>query len=100
MSYGGGRAAGSTKKGALVKAHGMIIGDDLQGNDLMQMVSDSINNAQLFTKEGSASYVCFTWRTYSEFDAALKNIGMDIKACIVWDKQSIGLGNSNYRPST
>jgi len=98
MSYGGGRAAGSTKKGALVKAHGMIIGDDLQGNDLMQMVSDSINNAQLFTKEGSASYVCFTWRTYSEFDAALKNIGMDIKACIVWDKQSIGLGNSNYRP--
>lgn len=98
MSYGGGRAAGSSKKGDLVKAHGKIIGDDLQGDDLMQMVSDSIGNASNSSKEGSAAYVCFTWRTYSEFENALKNIGMDIKACVVWDKKSIGLGNSNYRP--
>ena len=35
MSYGGGRAAGSSK-GARVKAHGMIKNDDAQGDDLVQ----------------------------------------------------------------
>lgn len=98
MSYGGGRAAGSTEKGALVKAHGMIKGDDLQGDDLLQMVADSIGNSVSLGKEGAAAYVCFTWRTYSEFHSALTSIALEPKACIVWDKKSIGLGNSNYRP--
>ena len=98
MSYGGGRAAGSTEKGALVKAHGMIIGDDLKGDDLLQMVSDSIGNAVNMGKSGGAAYICFTWRTYTEFHGALSAIDLEPKACIVWDKKSIGLGNSNYRP--
>ena len=98
MSYGGGRAAGSSPKGAKVKAHGMIINDDLQGDNLMTMVSDSISNSVISAKEGAAVYVCFTWRTYTEFYNALESIEVTPKACIVWDKKSIGLGNSNYRP--
>ncbi len=84
--------------GVLIKAHGMIIGDDLQGDDLLQMVADSISNSVTLAKDGAASYVCFTWRTYSEFYAALESINVKPKACIVWDKKSVGLGNSNYRP--
>jgi len=98
MSYGGGRAAGSTQKGAIVKAHGEIIGDDLRGNDLLEMVKDAIQSALVSKKDGAAVYVCFTWRTYSEFESALDQCGLDVKACIVWDKKSIGLGMSNYRP--
>jgi len=98
MSYGGGRAAGSTKKGALVKAHGMIINDDLQGNDLIALVRDAIATSSALMKEGGALYACFTWRTYAEFEAGLESCGYKVKACIVWDKKSIGLGNSNYRP--
>lgn len=98
MSYGGGRAAGSTKKGALVKAHGMIINDDLQGNDLIVLVRDAIATSSALMKEGGALYACFTWRTYAEFEAGLESCGHKVKACIVWDKKSIWLGNSNYRP--
>jgi DNA modification methylase len=98
MSYGGGRAAGSTKKGALVKAHGMIINDDLQGDDLIALVRDAIATSTACMKKGGALYACFTWRTYSEFEAGLESCGHKVKACIVWDKKSIGLGNSNYRP--
>lgn len=98
MSYGGGRAAGSTKKGALVKAHGMIKGDDLQGDDLIGMIRDAVGSAISVCKSGSAKYVCFPWRTYSEFESALEKVGMTVSACIVWDKKSIGLGNANYRP--
>ena len=38
MSYGGGRARGSSKKGDRVKAHGMILGDDKRGEDLEEML--------------------------------------------------------------
>ncbi len=98
MAYGGGRAAGSTPKGALVKAHGMIKGDDLKGDDLIGMIRDAVGSAIAVCKSGAAKYVCFPWRTYSEFESALDQIGMTVSACIVWDKKSIGLGNSNYRP--
>jgi DNA modification methylase len=98
MSYGGGRAAGSTPKGALVKAHGMILNDDLIGNDLITLVQNAIMTSALKCKEGAGLYACFTWRTYAEFEQALQNAGFNVKACIVWDKKSIGLGNSHYRP--
>jgi len=102
MSYGGGRARGdhakNKKGGVLIKAHGMIKGDDLQGDDLIGMIRDAVGSAIAACKSGAAKYVCFPWRTYSEFEAALDQIGMTVSACIVWDKKSIGLGNSNYRP--
>jgi len=98
MSYGGGRAAGSSKKGATVKAHGMIIGDELREEALVELIRESLSASVLNKKDGGAVYVCFPWRTYSDFEAGLIEAGLTIKACIVWNKKSIGLGNSNYRP--
>ena len=98
MSYGGGRAEGSTPKGALVKAHGMIKNDDLRNDDLVNLIKESLNLALSFSKKGCSAYICFTWRTYKEFYNAISDAGFNIKNCIVWDKKSIGLGNSNYRP--
>jgi DNA modification methylase len=98
MSYGGGRAAGSTPKGAKVKAHGMIKNDDLEGDNLVQLIADAIYNSLSFTKDGAALYSCLTWRTYSDFEKALNEMNKEVKACIVWDKKSIGLGQANYRP--
>jgi len=98
MSYGGGRAEGSTPKGALVKAHGMIKNDDLRDDALITLVKDSLSTALMKSKQGCSAYICFTWRTYSEFHKAIKESGYKIKNCIVWDKKSIGLGQSHYRP--
>ena len=98
MSYGGGRAAGSTRKGARVKAHGMILGDEKRGDELIDMVREALTRCTEALKDQAAVYVCFTWRTYSEFEAALEACGLKPAACIVWDKGSIGLGNSHYRP--
>lgn len=102
MSYGGGRARGdhalNKKGGVLIKAHGMIIGDDKQGDDLIALVRDAVSSAVSVSKSGAASYVCFPWRTYTEFEAAMLECGLEPSACIVWDKKSIGLGNANCRP--
>lgn len=102
MSYGGGRARGdhalNSKGGVLIKSHGMILGDDFKGDDLIEMVRDAVGSAVTFSKSGSSKYICFPWRTYSEFQKALAQIDVIPSACIVWDKKSIGLGNANYRP--
>ncbi len=98
MSFGAGKEAGSTPKGALVKAHGMILGDDAHGDALVALVSGAIGRAREWSKPAAAVYVCLTWRTYSEFWAALAACGLKVASCIVWDKGSIGLGHQHYRP--
>jgi len=98
MSYGGGREPGSTKKGATEKAHGMILGDDKTGDNLIELIRDSIASGVAVSKLSASKYVCFTWRTYSEFKLSLEECGLNASACIVWDKKSIGLGFGNYRP--
>ena len=98
MEYGGGRAEGSTPKGARVKAHGMIKNDDLKGEDLINLVQEALTTTFTKAKKGCSAYICFTWRNYSEFAKAVSMSGFSIKNCIVWNKKSIGLGNSHYRP--
>ena len=102
MSYGGGRAEGDhvfDKNGAVkIKAHGEIINDNLRGTDLITLVRDALATAIAVKNSDAAVYVCFTWRTYNEFFNAITNTGLKMKACIVWDKRSIGLGYAHYRP--
>jgi len=98
MSFGAGKEAGSTAKGSLVKAHGQIIGDDARGEDLVNLVGEALKRAHEVAWPEAAFYVCFTWRTYCEFERGLKEAGLNIAACIVWDKGSIGLGHQHYRP--
>ena len=98
MSYGGGRSEGSSKKGDTVKAHGMILNDDLRGDELSTLLVDSISNSRMFSKEGSPCYVCFNYKNYMHFQNAIETVGYNVDSCIVWDKKSIGLGMANYRP--
>jgi len=98
MSFGAGKGAGSTAKGALVKAHGQILGDDVRGDALTSLVGTALQRAAEVARPGAAFYVCLTWRTYREFADALEACGLAIAACIVWDKGSIGLGHQHYCP--
>ncbi len=98
MSYGGGRAGAIGSNDGTVKKFGVIKNDDKTGDDLIQLIRDALVSAVATTKAGASFYVCFPWRTYSEFEAAMNQCGLKTSSCIVWDKKSIGLGLSNYRP--
>jgi DNA modification methylase len=98
MSYGGGRAGAIGSNDGTVKKFGVIKNDDKTGDDIIQLIKDALVSAVATTKAGASFYVCFPWRTYSEFEAAMNQCGLKTSACIVWDKKSIGLGLSNYRP--
>jgi DNA modification methylase len=98
MSYGGGRAKRTKKNGTKEKIHQMILNDDLSGSDLIALVQDALRLGNAQTKPNAALYVCFTWRTYIQFEEAILSLDREINNCIVWDKGSIGLGMSHYRP--
>lgn len=88
MSYGGGRS----------KQHNMILNDDVRDIELDTLLSDALSNSKLFSKDGSPCYVCFNHKNYVNFQNAFEGVGFTVDSCIVWDKKSIGLGHSNYRP--
>lgn len=98
MSYGGGRSIKPGETDGTIKNFGMIKGDNLQGDSLAALVRDALASSIACTKDGAPLYACFTWRTYAEFEASLEALGREVKACIVWDKKSVGLGNAHYRP--
>lgn len=76
----------------------MIKGDDKRGADLVALVRDSLAAGLSVTKETAPVYVCFPWKTYTEFLTAMRDNGLEPDNCIVWRKNFIGLGNANYRP--
>jgi len=78
--------------------HGMILNDDLKGSALTDLVAGAIAAGLPHIREGGSLYVCLTWRTWFEFELAMRRIRRPINACIVWDKGSIGLGSQHYRP--
>ena len=94
MSFCSGR---STAKGALVKGWKVIEGDEKRDADLIKMVTDAFTIAKKTNKNEGSLYICFTWRTYDEFINALKQANIKVNNLIVWDKKSIGIGNSDYR---
>lgn len=80
------------------KTHGGIKGDDARGDELRSLVGGALQQAVANARKGSAVYVCLTWRTYGEFVDALSAAGLQVNACIVWDKGRIGPGAMHYRP--
>jgi DNA modification methylase len=96
MSYSGGRGKHETWKGGNKRP--AVLNDGLEGAGLLTLLRDSLTCAKVCSKSGSAAYVCFPWRTYAEFQESVIGAGFEINACIVWDKKSIGLGQSHFRP--
>jgi len=94
MDYCSGR---KTPKGALVKGWKKIEGDEKTEEDLIFMIKDALILAKQKSKSDAGFYICFSWRTYSEFYLALKECNIPVNNLIVWDKKSIGIGTTNYR---
>lgn len=76
----------------------LVVTDPVTGDDLDRLVGAALVNARAMCADGAAMYVCASWRTYSKFQTAFAHAGLEIDACIVWNKGWIGLGEAHYRP--
>ena len=92
VNASGGRQQTKNKLG--MKA---IENDDLVGYELVIFLSNFISVMKY--KSGSSIYICYPWATQEEFTKAIKENGLKIKNCIIWDKKVFGLnGFKGYRP--
>ena len=101
VNYGGGRARGSTPKGAVVKAHGEILNDKMSPEDFDKFISSIFENYNKSTKELSSIYV-FHPDTKTEAKITFERFFAEYfkkSATLIWNKGHAGLGYADYRPS-
>ena len=101
VNYGGGRARGSTPKGAVVKAHGEILNDKMSPEDFDKFISSTFENYNKSTKELSSIYV-FHPDTKTEAKITFERFFAEYfkkSATLIWNKGHAGLGYADYRPS-
>lgn len=93
---GGNRGTGG--KAARVKAWGKLKNDELEGEKLTEFLAKGIENHKNSSEENAPLYLWGTWRNINNFTGALGETKTEITSLIVWNKESIGLGYSNYKP--
>jgi DNA modification methylase len=93
ISTKGGRQQTFAKRGMTDIENDNRIGEDLVG------FLTAVFNAMPLADDASV-YVCYPWKTQAEFTEAIRQSGLTLKACIVWDKKVFGLNGSQhgYRP--
>ena len=73
-----------------------IQNDNLSDEDFEELLSKAMQNAIDFNKTKNM-FVWIGFRNYSRLENILKNKGVEIANCIVWAKNSIGLGGKGFR---
>jgi DNA modification methylase len=88
-SYGGGRGS---------QEFGPILNDEKRGDALRKFLKTVFDMAALYKTPEAALYTWCHWSTFDVFWASLVAALFKPAACIVWDKQTMGLGYAHYRP--
>jgi DNA modification methylase len=89
QNYGGGRGA---------QHFGPILNDDKHGDDFRCFIKQVFGAAVAYKKPEAAVYNWCSWRALDDFRAVLGASGLEPEACIVWNKEHMGLGFGHYRP--
>lgn len=79
----------------------MIKADDLRGDDLTQLFTDSISCAHAASKDGAAMYIFFAINRSAETLAGLSKVGLEIRNWLIWDKGNVGFHamGAQYKPN-
>ena len=74
-----------------------IMNDNMSANDFDTFLWEVFKRYNEITKHSAALYVFHSNKTQSQFEKALDDSGFDVKAQIIWNKPSAGLGMNEYR---
>lgn len=74
-----------------------IQNDSMSDNSFRQFLIDAFTNAKNSIKEGASFYI---WHADSEgynFRTACREVGLIVKQCLIWEKNSLVLGRQDYQ---
>jgi DNA modification methylase len=76
---------------------GSIKNDNMSDGNFYQFLNDAFVCAFAFIKPGSAVYVAHADTEGLNFRAAFKSAGFKLSGCLIWAKNSLVLGRSDYQ---
>lgn len=74
-----------------------IANDNMEDQNFVAFLTDTIKNACDHMKPGASFYV---WHADSQgynFRKAVKNVGLEVRQCLIWNKNSLVLGRQDYQ---
>lgn len=74
-----------------------IMNDSMQDEEFRQFLVDSFSTADSVLKDGGAFYI---WHADSEgfnFRAACRDVGWQVRQCLIWNKNALVLGRQDYQ---
>lgn len=66
--------------------------DNLSDQEFRRFTLEWLREAYRALKTGRHIYIFIDWRMYSLMYALMQHVGFNIKNCIVWDKEQMGMG--------
>jgi len=90
-----GKMKGNEKNNARFKER-QIENDSMSDEDFHKFLVDFVNNSKKFVKSGSPYYISYGDRSALRFLKAFKDAGLYRSCNIIWKKQSLVLGRSDY----
>lgn len=74
-----------------------ILNDNMTDSDFEEFLLGAFQNLYERLKEGGAFYVWHASRTQREFENALNRAGLYVREQLIWNKNSLVLGRSDYQ---
>ena len=73
-----------------------IQNDNMSTNQFINFIEEFLNAAKPHVKQGSPVYICYGERSGLEFLTAFKNAGLHQSCNVIWKKDVLVLGRSDY----
>jgi len=75
-----------------------ILNDNMDDATFLAFLTDAFKQVKASIKAGGGLYIFHSNKTQATFEQAIKRNDMEIRAQIIWNKPSAGLGMNEYRP--
>jgi len=76
---------------------GKIDNDNMGAEQFCEFLTSAFKGAGDCMKQGAAFYIWHASRTIYEFVKALKNVGMEVRQQLIWNKNSLVMGRQDYQ---
>lgn len=73
-----------------------IINDNMTDSDFKMFLKSAFQNIYDFLKEGSSFYIWYASREHMNFESALNSVGLQVRQCLIWNKNSMVLSRQDY----
>lgn len=83
---------------AIENSQGMTIeNDNMDSTNFQEFLTHAFENLNDHLKAGGAFYIWYASRTHMDFEQALRNVGLEVREQLIWNKNALVLGRQDYQ---